>query len=144
MFKKILAATDGSELSLKGLESACVLAQQLGAELLVVSAEEPYSYAAVTAYRPESYESYSDRVEKETAERREAAQKTAARHGLEIKFLSAKGNTPAEGILESCRRNECDLIVIASHGRSGISAVLLGSVTTSVIASSPVPVLVVR
>lgn len=144
MFKKILTTTDGSDLSLKGVEQAAQLARQLGAELLVVSAEEPYSYANVTAYRPESFEQYNDRVKAETEERHAAAEKISAAAGIAPRFLAEKGHTPAEAIIAACRRESADLIVIASHGRSGLSAVILGSVTTKVIAESPVPVLVVR
>ncbi|MCG5030300.1 universal stress protein [Mesosutterella sp. OilRF-GAM-744-9] len=144
MFKKILATTDGSELAQKGIDQAMKLAKQLGAQLLVVSAEEPYSYANVTAYRPESFESYNDRVKAETAERLEEARRLAERNGMTAEFLPVKGNTPAEAILEACRSRGCDLIVMATHGRSGLSAVLLGSVTAKVIKESPVPVLVVR
>lgn len=144
MFKKILTTTDGSELSLKGVSQGAQLAAQLGAELVVASAEEPYSYANVTAYRPESFEQYNDRVKAETEERLAGAKKVAEENGIAVTFLPVKGHSPAEAIVEACRKQGCDLIVMASHGRSGLSAVILGSVTSRVIADSPVPVLVVR
>lgn len=144
MFKKILVTTDGSELALKGVEQAAQLAKQLEAELFVISVEEPYSYANVTAYRPESQEQYNDRVKAETEERKASAKAIAEKNGMEAKFLLVKWEVPATAIVNACRQQGCDLIVIASHGRSGLSAVLLGSVTAKVIADAPVPVLVVH
>ncbi len=81
MFNKILVTTDGSELALKGVRGAAQLAGQLKAELIIVTVEEPYSYSNVTAYRPESFEQYKDRVKAETEERLESARKAVAEEG---------------------------------------------------------------
>ena len=134
MFNKILVTTDGSELALKGVRGAAQLAGQLKAELIIVTVEEPYSYSNVTAYRPESFEQYKDRVKAETEERLESARKA----------VSVNGSNPADGIVQFCNDRKCDLIVIASHGRSGLSAVLLGSVARKVLTEASVPVLVYR
>lgn len=89
MFNKILVTTDGSELALKGVRGAAQLAGQLKAELIIVTVEEPYSYSNVTAYRPESFEQYKDRVKAETEERLESARKAVAEEGAaQRRFLS--------------------------------------------------------
>ena len=90
MFNKILVTTDGSQLALKGVRGAAQLAGQLKAELIIVTVEEPYSYSNVTAYRPESFEQYKDRVKAETEERLESARKAVAEEGgaAQRRFLS--------------------------------------------------------
>ena len=80
----------------------------------------------------------------ETEDRKASAKAIAEKNGMEAKFLLVKWEVPATAIVNACRQQGCDLIVIASHGRSGLSAVLLGSVTAKVIADAPVPVLVVH
>lgn len=146
MFNKILVTTDGSELALKGVRGAAQLAGQLKAELIIVTVEEPYSYSYsnVTAYRPESFEQYKDRVKAETEERLESARKAVAEEGGSAEAVSVNGSNPADGIVQFCNDRKCDLIVIASHGRSGLSAVLLGSVARKVLTEASVPVLVYR
>ena len=136
MFNKILVTTDGSELALKGVRGAAQLAGQLKAELIVVTVEEPYSYSNVTAYRPESFEQYKDRVKAETEERLESARKAVDAEGIKAETVAV--------IVQFCNERKCDLIVIASHGRSGLSAVLLGSVARKVLTEASVPVLVYR
>ncbi len=145
MFNKILVTTDGSELALKGVRGAAQLAGQLKAdELIVVTVEEPYSYSNVTAYRPESFEQYKDRVKAETEERLESARKAVDAEGIKAETVAVNGSNPADGIVQFCNERKCDLIVIASHGRSGLSAVLLGSVARKVLTEASVPVLVYR
>ena len=144
MFNKILVTTDGSELALKGVRGAAQLAGQLKAELIIVTVEEPYSYSNVTAYRPDSFEQYKDRVKAETEERLESARKAVAEEGGRAEAVSVNGSNPADGIVQFCNDRKCDLIVIASHGRSGLSAVLLGSVARKVLTEASVPVLVYR
>jgi nucleotide-binding universal stress UspA family protein len=137
MFNKILVTTDGSELALKGVRGAAQLAGQL-------TVEEPYSYSNVTAYRPESFEQYKDRVKAETEERLESARKAVDAEGIKAETVAVNGSNPADGIVQFCNERKCDLIVIASHGRSGLSAVLLGSVARKVLTEASVPVLVYR
>lgn len=144
MFNKILVTTDGSKLALKGVRGAAQLAGQLKAELIVVTVEEPYSYSNVTAYRPESFEQYKDRVKAETEERLESARKAVDAEGIKAETVAVNGSNPADGIVQFCNERKCDLIVIASHGRSGLSAVLLGSVARKVLTEASVPVLVYR
>lgn len=108
MFNKILVTTDGSELALKGVRGAAQLAGQLKAELIIVTVEEPYSYSNVTAYRPESFEQYKDRVKAETEERLESARKAVAEEGGSAEAVSVNGSNPADGIVQFCNDRKCD------------------------------------
>lgn len=102
MFNKILVTTDGSELALKGVRGAAQLAGQLKAdELIVVTVEEPYSYSNVTAYRPESFEQYKDRVKAETEERLESARKAVDAEASRRRPLPSMARIPLTALCSS-------------------------------------------
>lgn len=140
MYKRILVPTDGSERSVKAVEGAARFARPLGATLVVMSVVEPYSYTNLAEYRPESIEQYTAEAE----ERLEAARKIAVAAGVEVKTVMVKSFSPAEAIIEQAEKNGCDIIFMASHGRKGIAAVLLGSETQKVLTHSHFPVMVYR
>lgn len=144
MYKRILVPTDGSERSVKAVEGAARFARPLGATLVVMSVVEPYSYTNFAEYRPESIEQYDERVTAEAEERLEAARKIAVAAGVEVKTVMVKSFSPAEAIIEQAEKNGCDIIFMASHGRKGIAAVLLGSETQKVLTHSQIPVMVYR
>ena len=127
MYKRILVPTDGSERSVKAVEGAARFARPLGATLVVMTVVEPYSYTNLAEYRPESIEQYDERVTAEAEERLEAARKIAVAAGVEVKTVMVKSFSPAEAIIEQAEKNGCDIIFMASHGRKGIAAVLLGN-----------------
>ena len=135
-FTNILVPTDGSERSVKAVEGAARFARPLGATLVVMSVVEPYSYTNLAEYRPESTA--------EAEERLEAARKIAVAAGVEVKTVMVKSFSPAEAIIEQAEKNGCDIIFMASHGRKGIAAVLLGSETQKVLTHSHFPVMVYR
>ena len=140
MYKRILVPTDGSERSVKAVEGAARFARPLGATLVVMTVVEPYSYTNLAEYRPE----YDERVTAEAEERLEAARKIAVAAGVEVKTVMVKSFSPAEAIIEQAEKNGCDIIFMASHGRKGIAAVLLGSETQKVLTHSHFPVMVYR
>lgn len=144
MYKRILVPTDGSERSVKAVEGAARFARPLGATLVVMSVVEPYSYTNLAEYRPESIEQYDERVTAEAEERLEAARKIAVAAGVEVKTVMVKSFSPAEAIIEQAEKNGCDIIFMASHGRKGIAAVLLGSETQKELTHSHFPVMVYR
>ena len=144
MYKRILVPTDGSERSVKAVEGAARFARPLGATLVVMTVVEPYSYTNLAEYRPESIEQYDERVTAEAEERLEAARKIAVAAGVEVKTVMVKSFSPAEAIIEQAEKNGCDIIFMASHGRKGIAAVLLGSETQKVLTHSRFPVMVYR
>lgn len=144
MYKRILVPTDGSERSVKAVEGAARFAKPLGATLVIMTVVEPYSYTNLAEYRPESIEQYDERVTAEAEERLNEAKAIVDGLGVENRTVMTKSFSPAEAIVEQAEKNGCDLIVMASHGRKGIAAVLLGSETQKVLTHSHFPVMVYR
>jgi nucleotide-binding universal stress UspA family protein len=145
MFTHILIATDGSELAAKAVSTGLELARQLGAKATAVTATEPWaavvSGEAAFGFPPDEYE----KAAAITAARALSGVTEAARRiGVACATLHAKDRYPAEGILEAAKAHGCDLIVMASHGRRGLTRLLLGSEAVRVLTSSTVPVLICR
>ena len=147
MYKKILVATDGSTLSKKAVRSAIELASSLGAELLAlyVVPRYPVSYfeGGVTVSTADIA-----RTEKQWADRGQAVvdavRDAAVAAGVKAKATITRSDLVAEAILSNVKKNKCDLVVMASHGRKGLKRILLGSETQHVLTHSAVPVLVLR
>jgi nucleotide-binding universal stress UspA family protein len=147
MFRRILCATDGSKRSTHAVKTAAALAHGSGALLTLVHVTPDYR----TPYYPDgvmidwpSEKDYkrdckaaADKVFAKDAE-------TALKEGVEADFLHLFGDSPADEILASVKKVKADLVVMASHGRKGFEALLLGSETQKVLARTTVPVLVVR
>jgi nucleotide-binding universal stress UspA family protein len=142
MFKHILVATDGSPLSSRAVRTGIRLAQALGAKmtgLYVAFAYLPPYYLPVVSPR------VLKRISAEQAKKALGpllAQARAAR--VPCATRTALAGEPWRAILHTARAARCDAIVMASHGRSGIGGLILGSETTRVLAAARVPVLVVR
>lgn len=144
MFKKILVPTDGSELSEKALAGAVRLAKQLGADVVALTVTEPYSYSNLSEYRPESIDGYDARMQALADERLASAAEIAKAAGVAIEPVVVRSFAPHEAIIAAAQERGCDVIVMASHGRKGLAAVLLGSETQKVLTHSTVPVMVYR
>lgn len=144
MYKRILVPTDGSERSVKAVEGAARFAKPLGAKLYLMTVVEPYSYTNLAEYRPESIEQYDERVTGEAEERLVKAKLSAEALGVECETVLVKSFSPAEAIIEQADKHACDMVFMASHGRKGIAAVLLGSETQKVLTHSKIPVMVFR
>jgi nucleotide-binding universal stress UspA family protein len=147
MYKQILVPTDGSRLSLKAAAHAIELAKAMRARLtgLHVSPDFPMPvYADGVIFEPLAPEQYRAQCQKE-AERMLDAIAVKAR-AARVAFSPAHTFSPApwEAIIAAARRYRCDAIVMASHGRRGVSALVLGSETQKVLTHSKLPVLVVR
>jgi nucleotide-binding universal stress UspA family protein len=144
MFKRILVPTDGSDLSNKAIAAAIELAKTLKAGVVGMTTLEPYSYSNLSEYRPETLDDYEERMEKVGAERLARLADAAAQAGVPVETVSVKSFSPYEAIIDTAKGKGCDLIVMASHGRRGLNAVLLGSETQKVLTHSSVPVMVYR
>ena len=145
MFKRILVPTDGTERSANAVKGAAGFAKALGAEIVLVTVIEPYSYTNLSEYRPETIEQYDERVTADAEERLDFAQRLCKDMGVEtVRTEMVKSFSPAEAIIELAKLNHCDLILMASHGRKGIAAVLLGSETQKVLTHSQIPGMVYR
>jgi nucleotide-binding universal stress UspA family protein len=147
MYKNLLVATDGSKLSNKALAHAIGLAQAVGASLTVFYAAPDYpmpAYADAMVYEPISRRDYAKLATDEAQKILDAAATKAEAAGLAYKVAFAIAAAPWEAILAAARKHKCDAIVMASHGRRGISAMLLGSETQKVLTHGKLPVIVVR
>ncbi|MDE2605308.1 MAG: universal stress protein [Burkholderiales bacterium] len=147
MYKKILVPTDGSALSRKAVRGAVELAAAVGAEVLAVHVvpRYPMSYfeGGITVSASEIA-----RVEKQWAEHGQAlaeeVSKAAEKAGVKARATTVRSDLVADALLAAARKNKCDLIVMASHGRKGIKRLLLGSETQHVLTHGTIPVLVLR
>lgn len=142
MYKKILFATDLSDLSFAAWPHALALAEELGAEVSAMCViEEPYALAALDQYPV---------LVKTLLEARPAIEKklieATRSHPASVKVTTTvvEAPSPVRALLDHARKERCDLIVVATHGRGGLGHLLLGSVTEKLLRLSPVPVLVVR
>jgi len=147
MYKHILVATDGSKLSGKAVAHAIALARSLGARLTAFHASPDYPlpvYADGVIYEQLSRREYGAACTKEANRVLSAVAAKAKLARVRFDQTHSISATPWQAILAAARKNKCDAIVMASHGRRGVSAMLLGSETQKVLTHSKVPVIVVR
>lgn len=144
MFKRILVPTDGSELSAKALATALGLAQPLQAQIFTVAVKEPFPYSALSEMQPIPPQEFYDSQERIAQRNLHRVEEACNKAGLACGTHSVEALHPWEAILDEARQKDCDLIVMASHGRRGVAALLLGSETQKVLTHGKVPVLVVR
>jgi nucleotide-binding universal stress UspA family protein len=144
MYKRILVSTDGSDISQKAVQSAIALARSTGGELFTISVKEPFPYSAISEMQPVPPQEFFDAQERIAGERVKAVVSAAATAGVACQAHTVEALHPWEAILDHAKSQGCDLIVMASHGRSGLSALLLGSETQKVLTHSTLPVLVIK
>ena len=144
MFKRILVPTDGSELSGRAVSTAIALAKTVGAEIFTLCVKEPFPYGAVAEMQPTPPQEFFDAQERIALQRVSAVREACAAADIECEAHTVEALHPWEAIIEHAQRMECDLLVMASHGRRGVSALLLGSETQKVLTHSKIPVLIVR
>ena len=147
MYKNLLVATDGSKLSDKAVTHAIALAQKMGSRIIVFYAAPDYplpAYADGVVYEPVSRKEYAKLAAEDAKKILDAASEKATAAGVECASAYTIAAAPWEAILAASKKNKADAIVMASHGRRGISAVLLGSETQKVLTHSKLPVIVVR
>ena len=147
MFQHILIPTDGSELSTRAIEGGIALARSLNAKVTGFYAAPEYN----PSVQEDSFANFSMSAEdylKATKIRADAFLAPIAAHAKELKVpfhgIWNINNHPAHAIARAAEENGCDLIYMASHGRKGLQALLLGSETQKVLAHSKIPVLVHR
>ena len=145
MYKHILIATDGSDLAEKGVDQGLALAKALAAKVTAVTVTEPLAAMLVgEAAIALPIEDYDRAASADAARVLAGVSASAARAGVTCDTLHVKDQYPAEGIVDAAKARGCDLIVVTSHGRRGLSRLLLGSQATRVLTHSEVPVLVCR
>ena len=145
MFKHLLVPTDGSTLSEAAIQITVTLAVESGAKVTGLHVIPEFH---VLAYGTEMIADNEDRIIQAARQRAddylEVIKKAAAQAGVECNIVATSRAHPYEAIISVAAEQNCDLIVMASHGRRGISALLLGSETAKVLTHSTIPVLVYR
>jgi nucleotide-binding universal stress UspA family protein len=147
MYTHLLVPTDGSKLSEKAAMHAIGLAQKLGAKITVFYAAMAYPdpvYADGVIYQPLAPKEYAKMAAEEATKILDRVAKKAEAAGVPCACVHAISSVPWEAILAAARKHKCDAIVMASHGRRGVSAMLLGSEAQKVLTHGKLPVLVVR
>lgn len=147
MFKHILIPTDGSSVAFKAVKAGVALAKETGARITGYYAVEPFGpsvYGDGYVISPKMVAEFERRAK--TAGEKHVAKigRSAKAAGVPFQRLVLKAATPYEGIVDAARKQKCDVIFMASHGRRGLSALIMGSVTNKVLSHSKIPVLVYR
>ena len=147
MYKRILIATDGSPLSDKAVDHGLSLAALTGASAVALKVVPRYPRSYFEGGMPVDTNDVK-RIESQWGDAAQAmvdgVKAQGGAQGVTVKAVIAKSDLVAEAIISAAKKHKCDLIVMASHGRRGIAAVVLGSETTKVLTHSKTPVLVCR
>lgn len=145
MHRHILIPTDGSELSQNAIDYGMALAKSVNAKVTVLTVSAPFHTLAVEpGMITDTPEQYGKRMAALAAKYLNVAKEAASAAGVNCETMHVEHDQPYLAIIETAARKLCDLIVMASHGRRGISAVVLGSETVKVLTHSTIPVLVFR
>ena len=147
MFKHILLPTDGSSLSNKAVKRGIEFAGKIRARvtaLHVVPEFRPFADEGFAPMSPALKKRLDDEARMRAARMLDAIARAARSKRVRCATLTVASNLPYQEIIKTDRRRKCDLIMMASHGRRGLSSLLLGSETAKVLLHAKVPVLVVR
>lgn len=145
MYKRILVPIDGSDTAARGLAEALALARELKSTICLLNLTNDFALM-VEMSAAFDVEKYRHGVNQFGQRLLANASKLAAEHGVtaETSLHDLRGGRVADAIVEEARTSRCDLIVIGTHGRRGVSRAMMGSDAENVVRSSPVPVLLVR
>jgi nucleotide-binding universal stress UspA family protein len=147
MFKHILVPTDGSPLSTDSVRRAVDFARETGARVTFFFAKPDYPvafYGEGALIDPTTPEKFAEMADRQATEVLDACARVAAEVGVACAAVSSISDVPYEAIIDAAGQAGCDLIFMASHGRRGLSGLLLGSETQKVLTHSKIPVLVYR
>ena len=145
MFKHILIPTDGSELSALAVKNGVQFAKEIDAKITGLTVTMPYHFFAVDAIQvSDTPERYRTDVEALAQRHLNVIKEAADGAGLECELVHRSSERPYEEIVKTAQDRNCDVIFQASHGRRGLSGLLLGSETQKVLSHSKIPVLVYR
>jgi nucleotide-binding universal stress UspA family protein len=145
MFKHLLIPTDGTVTSDAAIRQGLLMARETSARVTALHVVQPFH---VMAYGIEMIEETRDSYETEAQDKArqilQAVERQGTEQGVTVSTVTAKDDHPYEAIIRTATERGCDLIVMASHGRRGMQALLLGSETQKVLTHSKLPVLVLR
>ena len=146
MFKHVLLPTDGSPVARKAIKAGVALARELGAKVTAYYALDamPYIYSEGYIINTAGLRDFDKKARERGMKYLAEVEKAAKTAGVGCQTLITKPGTAAQGIVAAAKKQKCDVIFMASHGRGELATLLLGSVTQKVLAHSKVPVLVYR
>ena len=147
MYKHILIPTDGSPRSRKSIAAGVKLAKSIGARVTGLVAAPPATPIMLRNRLPAGYDTPRHNealIARAAAAHLAVIEKAAKAAGVKCACVNVTSDYPADTILQTVRKQRCDLIFMASHGRRGLRSLLLGSETQKVLAASTIPVLVYR
>ena len=144
MFKNILIPTDGSPVSHRAAKACIALARRLGAKVTAYNAIEALQPIYVEGYvfTRRQLNGFEARARDAGQKRLDAIGKIARAAGVPFATLVATAPSPYEGIIAAAKKRKCDVIFMASHGRRGLSKLIMGSVTQKVLSHCRIPVVV--
>jgi nucleotide-binding universal stress UspA family protein len=146
MYRNVLIATDGSDLAEKAVSHGLSLAKAVGAKITAVIVETPFSVFSVPESQirqmPAAFAQHAEHVKQHAGKVLNHVMDLAKSAGVPCDTVQVEDDQPYRAIIKAAEEKGCDVIIMASHGRSGISAVLLGSVTNKVLTHTQIPVLV--
>ncbi|MFI5014685.1 MAG: universal stress protein [Hyphomicrobiales bacterium] len=145
MYKNILIPTDGSPLAEKAVQHGIALSKALGAKITAINVSLPFHiFAANPQMLEDTREEYKKRIDAFAKATLGAVGSAAKAASVACDTIHVEHEHPYQAIIDAARSKGCDLIVMASHGRRGVSAIILGSETVKVLTHSKIPVLVHR
>jgi nucleotide-binding universal stress UspA family protein len=149
LYRHILIPTDGSELSEKAVEHGVALAKSINARVTGLTVSQPFhivsgAFPVGPLISTVTREEYRDRIEAACTSYLSAVKNAAAAAGVTCDTVHVEHDQPYLAIVHTAARKLCDLVVMASHGRRGAAAIVLGSETVKVLTHSSIPVLVYR
>jgi nucleotide-binding universal stress UspA family protein len=145
MYAHILIPTDGSELAGRAVEHGIALAERIGAKITVLTVLPPFhTFTTDTQMIEDTPVQYAARMQRHAEQTLGAAAAAARAAGVACETIEVEHEHPYRAIIDFAELKGCDLIVMASHGRRGISALVLGSETVKVLTYCKIPVLVHR
>ena len=145
MHRHILLPTDGSELSQKAIDYGMALAKSVNAKVTVLTVSTPFhAFVVEPGLITGTLEQYQKRTAALATKYLNVAKEAALAAGVSCETMHVEHDQPYLAIIDVATRKSCDLIVMASHGRRGISAIVLGSEAVKVLTHSTIPVLVFR
>jgi nucleotide-binding universal stress UspA family protein len=142
MYRHILIPTDGSEPAARGVAHGLALAKDLGAKVSLIFVVEPLSEMRRGSPLLEALTKYAELRQEEATSVLDRAANAAKEAGVSCKTTQVENGQPHQAIIEAAEDKGCDLIVMSSHGRSGLAMLLIGSVTNKVLTHAKTPVLV--
>jgi nucleotide-binding universal stress UspA family protein len=140
MYRHILITTDGSKLAENGVAHGLALAKSLGAKVSVIFVVEPFS--EMSGRFLELVARYAELRKEQATSALDRAANAAKEAGVSCETIQVEDEQPHQAIIAAAEDKGCDLIVMSSHGRSGLSGLLVGSVTNKVLTQAKIPVLV--